>query len=349
MITAPFTFIVATSVAAASQLGPIAPPARPLAYVVPPLVAHGWEGPYEDGKGPAQVEKSWKTFTVSGDTTVTVGNFVGNVTVTGGPGNEVKLEIVKRAWGKDEAEAKRQLEAARVSVNQHTGRLEIRSMPGGPKHRIAIDFSLVVPAGANLEVNSMVGDLKITGVKGEVRAETVSGSVEASGLAGLVALKAVTGDVKLWSSASASEVAANSVSGNVMLKGVKARSLTCSTVSGSVTVANGAAERAVVRSVNGDVELVGGLTEGGRYELKSHAGDIRLVLDGKVGFQLEANTFNGDIVSELALTGVARTSSGDRYMKRKALHGTFGDGSAQVDVSSFNGSVQVIKVKKVAK
>lgn len=349
MITSPFTLIVATSVAAVSSLGPVAPQPRLSAYVVPPLVAHGWEGPYEDGKGPTQVEKSWKNFTVADPVTVTIGNFVGNVTVTGGPGHQVKLEIVKRAWGKDDSDAKAQLEAAKIMVNQLPGRLEIRTAPGGPKHRIAVDFSLVVPAYANLELHSMVGDLKITGVKGEVRAETVSGSVEASGLAGLTALKAVTGDVKVWSSTVASEIAANSVSGNVVMKGVKARHLSCSTVSGTVTVTNGSSERAVIRSVNGDVELHGGLTEGGRYELKSHAGDIRLVLDGKVGFHLEANTFNGDIASELELTGVARTSSGERYMKRKALQGTFGDGSAQVDVSSFNGSVQVIRVKKVAK
>jgi hypothetical protein len=46
---------------------------------------------------------------------------------------------------------------------------------------------------------------------------------------------------------------------------------------------------------------------------------------------------------------VARNPGDTTRMRRKALHGTFGDGSAQVEVSSFNGNVQVIRLKKVVK
>ena len=88
-------------------------------------------------------------------------------------------------------------------------------------------------------------------------------------------------------------------------------------------------------SVSGSVEFGGTLAKGGRYELNSHSGDVRVVLSGATGFELEANSFSGSIRSDLPLK-----MQGD-VGRRRSVQGVFGDGSAVLSVTTFSGSVVI--------
>ncbi|HXQ77907.1 MAG TPA: DUF4097 family beta strand repeat-containing protein, partial [Gemmatimonadaceae bacterium] len=83
------------------------------------------------------------------------------------------------------------------------------------------------------------------------------------------------------------------------------------------------------------VEFGGTLAKGGRYELNSHSGDVRVVLSGATGFELEANSFSGSIRSDLPLK-----MQGD-VGRHRSVQGVFGDGSAVLSVTTFSGSVVI--------
>jgi DUF4097 and DUF4098 domain-containing protein YvlB len=135
------------------------------------------------------------------------------------------------------------------------------------------------------------------------------------------------------------------VSGDVTAHAVKARGVSASTVSGNVALRDASCERATVKSMSGNVEVAGPLQKSSRYELKSHSGDVTVVVDGKTGFELDATTWSGALSSELKLAGGAAGDAEAPGMRRRTLQGVFGDGSARIEATTFSGNVSVSKPK----
>ncbi|MVN77375.1 DUF4097 family beta strand repeat protein [Hymenobacter sp. HMF4947] len=100
---------------------------------------------------------------------------------------------------------------------------------------LKVDYDVTLPTGTALRINTISGDLDLSGLNGTITAKTVSGSILLSALTGAVTARSVSGDVKL-SNLSSSAVEATSVSGNVDLswppaKGVE---LSLKTITGEV-------------------------------------------------------------------------------------------------------------------
>jgi DUF4097 and DUF4098 domain-containing protein YvlB len=302
-----------------------------------------------EARGEAFTDKLSRVVKAPDPVTVLVQNFSGNVTVSAGTAHEVRIDATKRTRSHNAAEAKERLDATTVSIEERPGRVEIRAVGQKGRHGrydvASVDFDLVVPAGASLELKSVSGDLSMLAVKGRVSADTVSGNITAGALGSDATLRTVSGDVIVNASAVTGDVTANSVSGDVTAKGLKARAVSASTVSGDVALRDASCERAVVKSVSGNLEFAGPLAKAARYELKSHSGDVRIVVDGKVGFALDAATWSGALNSELPLKSTAPADEGGAGFKRRTLQGTFGDASGQIEMTSFSGSVTVAKAK----
>ena len=306
-----------------------------------------WSDRYADEhEGPEQSDKWSKVFKVGAGGSLDVSNVAGTIEVTGGPGDEIKVDVVKRARSRDAAEARRQLEAVQIEAIETAGRVEIRTNYRQSKNNsVETDFTVYVPAGIGVAARSVSGDVSVSRVKGEVRVETVSGNATAAGTPHLVKIKSVSGEVSAADVASEDVLTAGSVSGNVVLKKTKARSVDLQSVSGDVTLTDVACERAQARSVSGDIEFGGPLMKGGRYELNSHSGDITVNVSATSGFELSANSFSGEINSDLRLTmqsGREEPAVAGLPHNRE-VRGTFGDGGALLVVKTFSGDVRVRK------
>lgn len=298
-----------------------------------------------EGKGEPFTENVTKVLKTSGPVTLVVRNFAGDISVKATPGNEVRIGAVKRARAKDASAAKPVLEATEILIEQQGDRIEVRvPVPKWREERRAmasVSFDIGVPANAGVEIKTVSGDVSLAGVKGVVAAESVSGTITASGLAGQASLRSVSGDVHVNGSAVSGDVTVNSVSGDVTARALKARGVTASTVSGDIRLQDASCDRATVKSMSGDVEIAGSLNRSARYELKSHSGDVRVVVDGKTGFELDATTWSGDLSSDVKLVSAAAVERDSPGMRRRALQGVFGDGSARIEATSFSGSVFV--------
>jgi DUF4097 and DUF4098 domain-containing protein YvlB len=279
------------------------------------------------------------------DGRLTLSNISGDITVTGGSGDEVSIDALKRGRG-DQA----RLAAVRILVDDRPGRVDIRTEYDEMRrnNNVSVDYTITMPASATLEVKSISGSVKVTGVQGAVRAETVSGSVTTSGTPRLETAKSVSGDIDLTNAGTDADLSAGSVSGSVRAKGLKARSLDLGTVSGDVVLVDVSCERLGVKSVSGTVEFSGTLARNGRYDVNSHSGTVRLTLGGNTGFELNANTFSGSIRSELPLTiggdrDVNRIEDRRRGVNNRTIHATYGDGSAALTVRTFSGDIVIAK------
>jgi DUF4097 and DUF4098 domain-containing protein YvlB len=318
-----------------------ADPRMPAGGAVRRELAHSYQG---RNRGPEQTDHFSRRIKIGRNGRVSVQNISGDITVTGGPGDEVSIEAVKRARG-DQS----QLASVHIDVDERSGRVDIRTTHTERNDRVSVDYTITVPSSAGVEVKSISGTLKVANVQGAVRADTVSGNVTTSDTPRLESAKSVSGDILLSGAASDGDLSAGSVSGSVTAKGVKSRGLDLSSVSGDVIVTDVTCDRLGIKSVSGNVEYSGAITKGGRYDIASHSGNVRLTLANPSGFELNANSFSGSIRSDLPLTigGDADRRSRERggrdAMNNHTIHATYGDGSATLTVRSFSGNIVIAK------
>jgi DUF4097 and DUF4098 domain-containing protein YvlB len=199
---------------------------------------------------------------------------------------------------------------------------------------------VTAPPQTRIRVKSMSGDIRVKDIKGEVSAETISGHVQIAGGGRVSTAKTMSGDVEIVDTQGQASLEASSASGAVTLRNVKARRLDAQSISGNVLLSGVDCERASIQSMSGDVRYEGPLTRNGRYELKSHSGEVRVVVAGGSGFEINANTFNGTVRSDFP---VQAESSGPGGFRRHAMHGTFGDGSAVLELNTFSGNIAVTR------
>lgn len=313
----------------------------------------GWFERYQDSRqGPEQIEKVSQTFKVGDGAALDLSHLAGDIRVTAGSASEIKIDATKRARHRSPEEAKRLLEALRVDINNFNGRVEVRTIyprrgQFGNNISASVDYVIAVPPAAMVALKSISGDISVTNVKGEVRVETVSGDVNVTGTPNVAIAKTISGDVTAREVSSQTSMLLSTVSGNVIATGIKARSLEAGSVSGDVRLVAFEVERLEARSLSGNIEFDAPLAKGGRYEFMSHSGNVRLVLAGNTGFELDADTFSGTVRSDLPVTlrtmGRQDASQGRSRTSNRAVRGTFGDGSAYLSVRSHSGSVVIAK------
>jgi DUF4097 and DUF4098 domain-containing protein YvlB len=257
--------------------------------------------------------------------------------------------VVKTSRGSSVEDAREMLQLVNVSVTERAGRAEIRTQyPRGEGWRrgnrrnlnVSVAFNITAPAGARVNAKSISGGIKVSGIKGDLGIESVSGSLIIAEAGRIAQAKSVSGDVQISDTALEGALDAGSVSGNVSLRHVKARRLDLGSVSGNVVLEDVECERLNVQSVSGNVQFQGPLARSGRYALKSHSGDVRVAVSGGAGFELEASSFSGHVRSDFPVTIQGGSTPGRR---QRSLHGVYGDGSAVLDLTTFSGSIAVVK------
>jgi DUF4097 and DUF4098 domain-containing protein YvlB len=288
-----------------------------------------------------------RTFKVGPKGSLDISNFSGTIVITGVSGDEIRVKAVKQVWGGKNSQG--QLEGIVIDASETPGRIEVRTMFGRHKQNKAeVDYTVDVPFDTTITARSMSGDVKVTKVRGEVQLDSTSGNIEAMGTPRLVRLKTFSGDIVVTEGGAADVLSASTISGNLMIKSLKARTLDLVTVSGDLTLLGTSCERAQLRTVNGSVEFSGRIVKGGRYEFNSHSGDVSLRLAGSQGFELSATTFSGDVHSDIPLVMATRPDERDLpegVPHSQDIRGTFGDGGALLLVKTFSGDVNVSRAE----
>lgn len=311
-------------------------------------IRHDWADRFQESRrGPEVTDRFSRTLRLGRTGSFELTNVSGDVTVTGGGGDEVRIEAVKRARARDD-DARALLDELRIEVTEGPGRVEVRTVfPRNRRHYSgSVDYTITVPSGASAAIKTVSGDVRVTGVKGELRAESVSGDIVASGASRLSFVKSVSGDVEVVDGVSDMAVSVSTVSGDLTARGLKAPALDLGSVSGDIMVTNVTCDRATLKTVSGSVEYDGALARAGRYEMSAHSGNVRLAIAGTTGFELEATTFNGEVRSDFPLTLRAGMDDSDSRRSRQRTHsirGSYGDAGAIVSLKSFSGDIVVTK------
>lgn len=295
--------------------------------------------------GPEVTEAFNRTVRLGRNGTFDLQNVSGDITVTGGGGDNVRIDATKRVRFANQNEAKNLLSEMTIRVDERDGRVEVRT--DYPRRRNwggSVDYTVSVPRDASVILKTMSGNVRITGVNGEVRAESFSGDMTTDAVRRLRSLKTMSGNLEI-SNAAAEELSASSLNGDVIVSRLKASGVDIQTIGGDVRLTDVDADHATLRTFGGDIDYTGRFARSGRYEFKTHSGDVRLTPTDNRGFSLEAQTFNGDVRSDFPLTlqSTPGNSFGPGRGRNQSVRGSFGDGSATISLTSFSGDIVIVK------
>ncbi|MBN1903667.1 MAG: DUF4097 family beta strand repeat protein [Deltaproteobacteria bacterium] len=278
-----------------------------------------------------------KQYPLERDGAVRLKNISGNIAVTTWDKNEIKIEARKRA------DSQKELDKIHVDIDSHDSRISINTeydksfhfnfFSGFDGNRSSVDYELIVPDKAEISLESVSGDIRVSSIGGDLKSKTVSGGIK------------VVSAVK--------DVTANSVSGSIYLEGA-ADDATLETVSGKITV-NELMGAVSAKTVSGGIDLMSGSeVKGARAETvsgsirakyilghgvhsyKSVSGGIRIELPADSGFSVTAKTFSGSINTDFAITLSGKIDN-------KNIKGIAGNGGPELSLESFSGSIMVEK------
>ena len=271
-------------------------------------------------------------------------NTTGDLVVTGSGGSQVRIEAVRRARAASEADARALLQATRVNVIERAGNVEVRTTYPGRRRggSASVDYTVSVPREANVVLRTVSGEVRVTNVRGDLRADSVSGDIRLSSVQRVRRLNTMSGTLEI-TDAEGAEIEGSTVSGDVIGRRLRVRTIELTSVSGDLRLSDAQSERVNLTAVSGDVEYAGPLVRNGRYEIRSHSGDVRIMPQGDAGFDVEANTFSGSVRSDYALTlrdGLALGFAGNG---NRGLRGTFGGAGAALVLQSFSGDVTILR------
>ena len=199
-------------------------------------------------------------------------------------------------------------------------------------------FQLSVPAGTRVVARTMSGDIIITGVKGEVEASTMNGDIDVADAAERIDITNASGDITLRGSSGTTRLRA--LSGEIDVRDV-AGDLEVETVSGEILMSGITSKFVRAESTSGDVEYAGTVDPAGRYELRSHSGDLRVDIPESASACVDVETFNGEIESDFPITLQPNERSGSARHQRFDFK--IGTGQARISLDSFSGEIRIIR------
>jgi DUF4097 and DUF4098 domain-containing protein YvlB len=192
-----------------------------------------------------------------------------------------------------------------------------------------IDLTIDAPRRVQLHASTWAGDLEAAGFRagaeletrggGEVVARDIEGRVRSSALKGRQRLSAIHGDVE-----------ADGVTGDVELTSIDGETLDAHVVDGQITAREVRTPVVRLLSTSGGVIFIGTLRAGGRYELTSIEGDVRMQLK-RAPFTLEAR--GQKVSSGFAVRGGVASAT--------ALSGEFEGGGPSLVLTAAHGAVAV--------
>ena len=241
-------------------------------------------------------------------------------------------EIVVRSW--DRYEVRVQAEhgsrdfveiSTRVSVVTVRARRR-RGMPA------IVDYTLTVPRSMSLSLGGIHAEIDISGVRGDITAESIEGDIRVRD-GGSMSLSSVEGDITV--AGAQGDVRVHAIDGELTLTNITG-DVIAETIDGSVTLEGIDGTNVDISTVDGDLLYRGTVKDNGRYRMTSHDGDVVLIIPESANATVSVATYDGEFEAHPAFRiTLERTRPGRRFSF------VLGNGSAQIELESFDGSIEL--------
>lgn len=246
--------------------------------------------------------------------------------------NNFAGDVIVNVWDRDAVRVQAtHSDRETVDVRQGDQVVTIRSHSRmGPP--AAMDYTITVPAWMAVSVEGVYADVTMTGVGGDVSVRTVNGDVTVRGGSGVVSLRSLQGTITLEKAKGRIEV--HAVNRGIRLADISG-DLSAETTNGGIVLDRIDSSNVDLYTVNGGISYDGPIHDKGLYRLTTHNGTIAMPIAEKTNATLLARSYNGNLRASFPLPDGADADSG----RRKRVNLTLGNGSAHVELESFNGAI----------
>jgi DUF4097 and DUF4098 domain-containing protein YvlB len=259
----------------------------------------------------AETKKEFR-FTVGPRSKVSIINQFGSVSVKPSGGNFV---LVNATTYSDKVEVDQSQSGNRVDVQSHL-------LAGASADNARVDYEVLVPADANVNLESATGPL---------HAERLHGDVEAEGSNAAIDVRDISG----------SHVHVKTMAGAVTLTNIRDGHVEIDSVSGDVTLNAVTGPLVRVSSTTGRIQYDGDFGYAGEYRFNSHSGNIDATIPQDASADIKAQSVRGEVQNDVPLQPKLHTS----FLVRQgsSFAGTINKAASSVWLRTFSGRIHLKK------
>jgi DUF4097 and DUF4098 domain-containing protein YvlB len=262
---------------------------------------------------PAQADRIEKHFAVQSKPKITVRNSNGRIQV--------------KAWAKPEVLVAWTSASGRTVVETELAgnRVEVATQfngDGTSADDSKTDFEITVPVESELSVRTDSGNVTVDSVHGDMTFDTVGANLQLSDVNGYMVVKTIDGS--LVCNRCSGKLEANSISGNVQMIQPTLDSVR-------------------VQTSSGNIFFDGSFLSRGIYIMKNFSGTIEVHFSSSDSFDVNASSLKGDVINQATFKPDSHGSPHTASKWGHSLFGTMNDGHAKVELSSFSGTIKILK------
>jgi DUF4097 and DUF4098 domain-containing protein YvlB len=259
----------------------------------------------------AETKKEYR-FDVGPKSKVSIINQFGGVSVKPSTGNYV---LVNATMYSDKVEVDQSQSGNRVDVQSHL-------LTGATADNSRVDYEVLVPADASVNIESATGPL---------HAERLHGDVEAEGTNAAIDVRDISG----------SHVHVKTMAGAITLTNIRDGHVEIDSVSGDVTLRSVTGPLVRVSSTSGRIQYDGDFGYAGEYRFNSHSGNIDATIPEDASVDVKAQSVHGLVQNDVPLQPKIHTSF--LVKEGSSFAGTINKAASSVWLRTFSGKIHLKK------
>jgi DUF4097 and DUF4098 domain-containing protein YvlB len=214
-----------------------------------------------------------------------------------------------------------------VEIEQVGDRIDVNTTildSAAQTDELEANFQITVPEETELQLRTQTGLIYVEQVMGDMTLQSVAGDVHLKEVSGYIVVRTTNGS--LVCSQCAGKLDFSSVSGNAQL------------LQPGLTNVN-------LFTTSGNLLFDGDFIRTGIYTMRSGKGTVEVHFSGNDSFDLKAQTATGSVDNQ-AEAYLKPDSHGVKHIASKftkGLFGTVGSGLAKVELSSYSGTIRILK------
>lgn len=241
-------------------------------------------------------------------------------------------DIIVTGWSRNEARIKAWSERGQLRFSASSSRIMIEAQ--SRRGRMGeTRYELSIPQGARVILQSTSGDISSSDVNGPADVRTTSGDITLQGASGHVQISTTSGDIQ--ASRLKGDIEVDAVSGEFDVEDVEG-TIRVETVSSDIVLRNIKVREATASTVSGEVVFDGAVAKDGRYDFRSHSGNVTVRIPANASAHFQVETYSGELDSDFPIT----LMPGDRSRSRpRRFEFNIGSGDSRIIAETFSGDI----------
>lgn len=266
-------------------------------------------------------------------------NFSGRVIVEPATDDKIKVQYYKRLIGSSEERLKQLAKDLTVEVTQSSDELRIKTSQPLPlvfSVRSMIEFHIFLPENILTNIRTTNSSIVATALQQDIIVSSSNAGLTIKDHQGNIRAKTSNGSINLNDCHGYLDL--NTSNGKIICNDIQGALMAGTSNGGIIVQTTGILKGVDLDTSNASIEFKGQMVQGSKYHFNTSNGNIRVWLDSRLGYDLDASTSNGRVKFDYPFQYAGSH-------KKNNLQGQIGHGGTQLIMDSSNGNITIYGVE----